>query len=101
MMVERYIESSVGTQVLYIDANNLYVWAKSQALPTGEFNRLTFSDDKIQQLLEQKLTAPDDNDCGYFVRCHAEYAAETKEKTENLHCAHIKHKPAKIVLQIL
>ena len=46
---DRYIYSSVGTQILYIDANILYGWAMRQYLPTGDFERLSFSDDNIQQ----------------------------------------------------
>ena len=40
VMNDRYIESDENTKLLYIDANNLYGWAMSQYLPTGEFEKL-------------------------------------------------------------
>ena len=38
---DRYIESSVGTQPLYIDANNFYGWVMSQYFSTSEFEQIT------------------------------------------------------------
>ena len=40
-----YIESDENTKLLYIDANNLYGWAMSQNLPTGEFEKLYFPEE--------------------------------------------------------
>ena len=36
----RYIESDENTKLLYINANNLYGWAMSQYLPTGDFKKI-------------------------------------------------------------
>ena len=36
VMGPRFIESNENTKLLYIDANNLYGWAMSQYLPTGD-----------------------------------------------------------------
>ena len=40
VMGPRYIESDENTKLLYIDANNLYGWAMSQYLPTGDFKKM-------------------------------------------------------------
>ena len=36
-MRDRYVKSDENKKILYIDANNLYGWAMSQPLPTGNF----------------------------------------------------------------
>ena len=46
--------------LLYIDANNLYGWAMSQLLPTGN---LEFRDDVS---IDQILKTSDDNPTGYI-----------------------------------
>ena len=87
----RYIESDENTKLLYIDANNLYGWAMSQYLPTGDFKKVKVleNDDSVQcdelldEIKEDILSTPDDNEYGYIVDCDLEYPAEIKEKTEN------------------
>ena len=37
VMDDGHVVSDVNKQILYIDANNLYGWAMSQPLPTGDF----------------------------------------------------------------
>ena len=71
VMGPRYIESDTNTKLLYIDANNLYGWAMSQYLPTGDFKRMrSFAkfgcdDDELQidEIKEDILNTPDD--CAY------------------------------------
>ena len=75
----------------YIDANNLYGWAMSQYLPTGDFKKIKFGCDEdyehdellIDEIKEDILNTPVDNEYGYFIECDLEYPAEIKEKTEN------------------
>ena len=76
---DRYLESSVGTQLLYRDANNLYRYAMSQYSPTGEFEQIIVDD------LPIILQTPINSDYGYFKRCKLEYPAEMKQVIENLH----------------
>ena len=88
VMGPRYIESDTNTKLLYIDANNLYGWAMSQYLPTGHFKKMqSFKCDVdellIEEIKEDILNTPDDNEFGYFIECDLEYPAEIKEKTEN------------------
>ena len=84
VMGDRYVESSENKQILYIDANNLYGWAMSQPLPTGEFERITFPEDYTQdQIIEDLLQIPDDNESGFFIECEIYYPENIKEKTEN------------------
>ena len=39
-MGNRHVQFDENKQILHIDANNLYGWAMSQYLPTGEFKKL-------------------------------------------------------------
>ena len=84
-MGPRYIESDENTKLLYIDANNLYGWAMSQYLPTGDFEKMRCDNDEllIDEIKEDILNTPDDNEYGYFIECDLEYPAEIKEKTKN------------------
>ena len=54
VMGDRHVVSDVNTQILYIDANNLYGWAISQPLTTGDFENLTLdnNDYSLEQLVE-------------------------------------------------
>ena len=94
VMGPRYIESNENTKLLYIDANNLYGWAMSQYLPTGDFKKMQsfarscheamqYDSTLMNEITEDILNTPDDNEFGYFIECDLEYPAEIKEKTEN------------------
>ena len=84
VMGPRYVESNENKQILYIDANNLYGWAMCQPLPTAEFERITFPEDYTQeQIIEDLLQIPDDNESGFFIECDLEPSEDIKEKTEN------------------
>ena len=39
--MEKYDEESPSKNIMYLDANNLYDWATSQYLPTGNFRWMT------------------------------------------------------------
>ena len=87
-MGDRHVQSDENKQILYIDANNLYGWAMSQYLPTGEFeilrlNPCNYTDNyNLEQLVEDLLQIPDDNEYGFFIECDLQYPAEIKEKTK-------------------
>ena len=90
VMGPRFIESNENTKLLYIGANNLYGWAMSQYLPTGDFKKMRSCHEAMQsdsalmnEITEDILNTPDDNEFGYFIECDLEYPAEIKEKTEN------------------
>ena len=76
VMGPRYIESDENTKLLYIDANKLYGWAMSQYLPTGDFKKIQFgceSDEVlIDEIKEDILNTPDDDEYGYFMECDLE-----------------------------
>ena len=88
VMGNRHVQSCENKQILYIDANNLYGWAMSQYLPSGEFeilplNPCNYTDNyNLEQLVEDLLQIPDDNEYGFFIECDLEYPAEIKEKTK-------------------
>jgi hypothetical protein len=59
-----YDPSKPSSYILYLDANNLYGWAMSQYLPTGnyEWSNRTFSREDI-------LAMTDDQSTGYIFQC--------------------------------
>ena len=85
VMGDRHVQYDENKQILYIDANNLYGWAMSQYLPTGEFETLPLTPCNyiLEQLVEDLLQIPDDNEYGFFIECDLLYPAEIKEKTKN------------------
>ena len=83
VMGPRFIESNENTKLLYIDANNLYGWAMSQYLPTGDFKKMqnchgTYDCTLMNEITEDILNTPDGNEFGYFIECDLEYPAEIK-----------------------
>ena len=88
VMGPRYNESDENTKLLYIDANNLYGWAMNQYLPPGDFKKIKLCCDEdyeydsvlMDEIKEDILNTPDDNEYGYFIECDLEYPAEIKEK---------------------
>ena len=85
IMGNRHVQSDEYKQIFYIDANDQYGWAISQYLPTGEFEILPLNpcNYNLEQLVEDLLQIPDDNDNGFFIECDLEYPVENKEKTKN------------------
>ena len=81
VMGDRHVQSDENKQILYIDANNLYGWAMSQYLPTGELEILPLNpcNYNLEQLVEDLLQIPDDNEYGFFIECDLEYPAEIKK----------------------
>ena len=75
--VSGYNPAKPNTHILYLDANNLYGWAMSQALPTGGFKWV-----KDLQSLEKKIASTTaDAKKGYILEVDLEYPHE-------LHDAH-------------
>ena len=57
------------THNIYLDANNLYGWAMSQAMPDGGFEKLT--EPELQKL--NVLSIPDDSPYGYILEVDLTY----------------------------
>ena len=76
-MGDRYVESDENTEILYIDATNIYGHSMSQPLPYDEIEL----DKNIR--LEDILSAPDYSDIGYFIEIDLTYPDNIKEKTKN------------------
>jgi hypothetical protein len=89
VMGDRHVEANENRKILYVDANNLYGWAMSKALPYGEFKW----DNTIS--IEQILNTHIDNDIGYFVECDLHYPNHIKFRTKNFPFCPIKRKPTK------
>ena len=87
VMGDRHVQSDEKKQILYIDANNLYGWAMSQYLSTGDFKKIKlcceYDSVLMNEIKEDIFNTPDDNEFGYFIECNLEYPAEIKEKTKN------------------
>ena len=58
-----YDESKPTEHLIYWDANNLYSWAMSQFLPTGDFNRL--SEENIAEICIENIE--NENDVEYIL----------------------------------
>ena len=63
----------------------IYIWAMSQYLPNGEFEKLPFNpcNLNIDQLVEDLIEIPDDNENGFFIQCNLQNPIVIKEKTKN------------------
>ena len=81
-MGDRSVESDENSKLLYVEANNLYEWAMSQPLPSGEFEKLDFSQFTTQEIIKDLLMITDDDESGFFLECNLEYPVEIKEKTK-------------------
>ena len=80
-MGDRHVVLDVKKQIVYVDANNLYGWAMSQYLPTGEFEKLQLCwvpfnpnteqscNYNLEQLVQDLLQIPDNNTYGFFILC--------------------------------
>ena len=75
---DRYIGNSDGKTIWYIDANNLYGYAKMQKLPYKDFQITTTT------TLDVILNTPDDSDHGYYIVCDIDFTNEYEERTEQL-----------------
>ena len=74
VMGDRHVQSDENKQILYIDANNLYGWAMSQYLPTGDFKKIKlcceYDSVLMNEIKEDIFNTPDDNEFGYFIECN-------------------------------
>ena len=75
--MSNYNENEPSKYIMYLDANNLYSWAMSQYLPTGNFKWLT--DKEIDRL--NLDTYQDNSDRGLILEVDLEYS-------KNLHDLH-------------
>ena len=77
VMGDRYVKSDENTNIIYVDANNLYGFAMSQALP---YDNIKFETENI--CIEEILNTPDDSDIGYFLEVDLEYPHDIRQKTK-------------------
>ena len=73
-MCDRHINKR---SIWYIDANNLYGYARMQKLPCMGFEYYSTSLDDI-------LNTPDNTDRGYYIVCDINYTNSFKDRTEQL-----------------
>ena len=70
--MKEYDKKAPSKYIMYLDANNLYGWAMSQALPTGDFKWL--SQKQIEKINLGKYT--DDSKKGLILEVDLEYPTE-------------------------
>ena len=66
-----------SSHILYLDANNLYGWAMSQALPTGAFRWVEEAD--LHELAARVSDHQADDPEGYILEVDLEYPQELCE----------------------
>ena len=67
--MKEYNEKAPSKYIMYLDANNLYGWAMSQYLPTGNFKRMT--DKEISKIDLEKYEK--DGEKGLILEVDLEY----------------------------
>ena len=70
--IPNYDSDKETSYVMYLDANNLYGWAMSQPLPTGEFDWLT----EEEMATFNVDDVPDDSEEGYILEVDLSYPTE-------------------------
>ena len=65
----------------YLDANNLYGWAMSQPLPTGEFRWIELGDINPKTIVEELV---EKRDLGYLLEVDVTYPRELHDSHNNL-----------------
>lgn len=78
--ISDYDPSKPNSFIIYLDATNLYGWAMSQSLPTGEFRWL----DAEEILNFNPLFIDDDNAKGYVLEVDIEYPEYLHDKHNDL-----------------
>ena len=63
--MENYDQDKPTSYIQYLDANNLYGWAMSRPMPTGNFGWVDYS--------EKLLDTPPDSSTGYFLEVDLDY----------------------------
>ena len=73
--VEGYNPEKPTSHILYLDANNLYGWAMSQALPTGGFRWV----EDCEQLAKTIGVHPADSEEGFILEVDLEYPEDLRD----------------------
>ena len=71
-----YDPTNQSSYIPYLDANNLYGWAMSEYLPSGDFEWLT--PEQIENL--DIVSVPDDSDVGYMFEVDLTYPSHLHKK---------------------
>jgi hypothetical protein len=66
--------------LVYVDANNLYGWAMSQAMPIGDYKWVSAWECTFFAIEGNILRIPDDNDIGYFFEVDLHIPSEHHDK---------------------
>ena len=77
-----------------MDSNSRFGWAMSQYLPTGAFERQSFTNTNspLEHVVVDLLQIPDDNEHGFFFECELEDPAEIQRRLKFFHYVFIRQK---------
>ena len=81
-MGPEYDKSKPTRYLQYLDANNLYGWAMSQVLPTGEFKWVKFRKDRNLHTIVEELVVK--KSYGYLLEVDVMYPRELHDYHNNL-----------------
>ena len=81
-MGSEYDKSKPTKYLPYLDANNLYGWAMSQPLPTGEFHWVEFRKDRSLKTTVEEFVAK--KDYGYLLEVDVPYPKELHDYHNDL-----------------
>ena len=81
-MGSEHDESKPIRYLQYLDANNLYGWAMSHPLPTGEFHWVELRKDWNPKKIVEELSAK--KDCGYLLEVDVRYPKELHDYHNDL-----------------
>ena len=79
-----YDRSKQTEYLQYLDANNLYGWAKSQPLPTGEFKWVNVREDLEPKKAVDMLVKNSDWGYGYLLEMDIQYLQELHDHHNDL-----------------
>ena len=88
--IEGYDPKKPNSHILYLDANNLYGWAMSQALPTGGFRWVEDCDELAKNIVDVPADGPE----GYILEADLEYPPELHDEHNSYPLA-----PERMVIQ--
>ena len=81
-MGSKYEKSKPTKYLQYLDANNLYGWAMSQPLPTGEFRWVEFREDRSPKTIVEELVVK--KDYGYLLEVDIRYSKKLHDYHNDL-----------------
>ena len=84
--MNNYNENKESSYIQYLDANNLYGWAKSQKLPVNGFELvkdISSLNTKLKNFIKSIKNYDEDSDKGYIIEIDVEYPKNLHDSLNN------------------